>query len=80
VCRWEDDVKIDLEEMECEIVEEIDLAYDMDKWQGFCEQADEHQYDINVGTFLTMWVTIFFLRKTVCHKVSEVSFSRRFKF
>jgi len=31
-CRWEDDIKMDLQEVECGSVGWIDLAQDRDRW------------------------------------------------
>ena len=33
-CRWEDNIKMDLQEVGCECMDWIDLAQDRDKWRG----------------------------------------------
>jgi len=33
-CRWEDDIKMDLQEVGCGGIEWIELAQDRDKWQA----------------------------------------------
>jgi hypothetical protein len=34
-CRWEDNIKIDIQEVRCEYIEWIDLAQDRDRWRAF---------------------------------------------
>jgi len=34
--RWEDDIKIDLQEVGCGVMNWIELAQDRDRWQGTC--------------------------------------------
>ena len=33
-CRWEDNIKLDLQDVECGGVDWIDLAQDRDRWRG----------------------------------------------
>ena len=33
-CRWEDNIKMDLQEMECGGMDWIELAQDMDRWRA----------------------------------------------
>jgi hypothetical protein len=33
-CRWEDNIKVDLQEVVCESMEWIDLAKDRDRWRA----------------------------------------------
>jgi hypothetical protein len=33
-CRWEDNIKMDLQEVGCGFFDHIDLAQDRDKWQA----------------------------------------------
>ena len=33
-CRWEDNIKIDLQEVGCEGMDWIELAHDRDKWRA----------------------------------------------
>ena len=33
-CRWEDNIKIDLQEVECGDMNWIELAQDRDRWRG----------------------------------------------
>ena len=35
--RWEDNIKIDLQEVGCEGMDWIELAQDRDRWGGTCE-------------------------------------------
>jgi len=34
MCRWEDNIKMDLYEVECEDMDWIDLAQDRDRWRA----------------------------------------------
>jgi hypothetical protein len=34
-CRWEDNVKVDLQEVRCGCVDWIELAQDKDRWRAF---------------------------------------------
>jgi len=33
-CRWEDNIKVDLQEVECGVMDWIDVAQDRDRWQA----------------------------------------------
>ena len=33
-CRWEDNIKMDLQEVGCEVMDWIELAQDMDRWRA----------------------------------------------
>ena len=39
--RWEDNIKMDLQEVGCGVMDWIDLAQDMDKVAGTCECGNE---------------------------------------
>ena len=34
-CRWEDNIKIDLQKVECGGIDWIELVQDMDRWRAF---------------------------------------------
>jgi 3-oxoacyl-ACP reductase-like protein len=36
-CRWEDNIKMDLQEVGCEGMDWIDLAQDSDRWQALAD-------------------------------------------
>jgi hypothetical protein len=50
--RWEDNIKMDLQEVGCEGMDWIDLAQDRDRW-GTCGYGNELWGSIKAGNFLT---------------------------
>ena len=50
--RWEDNIKMDLQEVECGGMDWINLAQDRDRWWGACECDNELLGSIKCGKFL----------------------------
>ena len=50
--RWEDNIKMDLQEVECRVMDRIELAQDKDKVAGTCECGNELSGSIKCGEFL----------------------------
>jgi hypothetical protein len=50
--RWEDNIKMDLQEVGWEGVDWIDMAQDSDRWRAFFECGNEHLESIKRGEFL----------------------------
>ena len=50
--RWEDNIKIDLQELGCGGMDCIELAQDRDRWRGSCEFGNESSGSIKCGEFL----------------------------
>jgi len=51
--RWEDNIKIDLQEVGCGGMDWIELAQDRDRWGGgTCECSNELSGSIKLGKFL----------------------------
>jgi hypothetical protein len=50
--RWEDNIKMDLQEVGCEGVDWIELAQGRDRWQA-CVNGNEPSGSINAGSSLT---------------------------
>ena len=50
--RWEDNIKMDLQEVGCEGVELIELAQDRDRWRALVNGYNEPSGSIKCGEFL----------------------------
>ena len=50
--RWDDNIKIDLQETACGLTDWIELAQDRDRCEGTCECGNEHSGSIICGEFL----------------------------
>jgi hypothetical protein len=51
--RWEDNIKIDIQEMGCEGMEWIDLAKDKYRWRALVNVVMNLRVPLNAGNFLT---------------------------
>jgi hypothetical protein len=51
--RWEDNIKMDLQEVECGGVDWIELAKDRDSWRKLVSAVMNLRFPGNVGKFLT---------------------------
>jgi hypothetical protein len=72
--RWEDNVKIDLQEVGCG--EWIGLAQDRDRWLALVNAAMNHPVPLNAGNFLTGCKPVSSSRRTVLCGVSNVKAQR----
>jgi hypothetical protein len=52
MCRWEDNIKMDLQEVGCGGMDWFDLAQDRDRWRGTCECGNGPSGSIIFGAFL----------------------------
>jgi hypothetical protein len=52
-CRWEDNIKVDLQEVRCRAMNLIDLAEDRDRWRALVNAVMNLQIPLNAGNFLT---------------------------
>ena len=43
-CRWKDNIRIDLQEMGCEIMDWIDLAQNRDRWRALVSAVMELRF------------------------------------
>ena len=50
--RWEDNIKMDLEEVGSGCGDWVELAQDRDRWRGACEYGNELSGSLNAGNFL----------------------------
>ena len=51
--RWEDNIKMDLQEVGCRGMDWIKLAQDRDRWWGVANAVMNLRVPYNVGNFLT---------------------------
>jgi len=50
--RWEDNIKMDLQEVECVSMDRIDMAQDRDRWQALVNAVMNLRGSIKCGEFL----------------------------
>jgi hypothetical protein len=61
--RWEDDIKMDLQEVGGSCGDWMELAQEWDRWRAPCEYDEEPSGSKNVGNFLTSCRTSSLLKK-----------------
>jgi len=69
--RWEDSIKMDLQEVGCGGVDWIELAQDRDRWRALMNAAMNLRVPQNEGNFLTSCKPVSFSRRTLLYGVSE---------
>jgi hypothetical protein len=69
-CRWEDNIKMDLQEVGCGGMGWIELAQDRDRWPALVNVVMNLQVPYNAGNFLTCCKPVSFSRRVLLHGVS----------
>jgi len=67
--RWEDNVKMEPQEMECGGIDRIDVAQDRVRWRVLVNAVMNLRVLQNAENFLTSCKSISFSRRTVLHGV-----------
>jgi hypothetical protein len=47
-CRWEDNIRMDLQEVGCGVMDWIDMDQDRDRWRALTESKKENWYSVAV--------------------------------
>jgi hypothetical protein len=70
--RWEDNIRMDLQEVGCGCVDWIGLAQDRDRWRALVSAVMNLRVPQNAGNFLTNCKPVGFSRSNLLHGVSEL--------
>jgi hypothetical protein len=70
-CRWEDNIKIDLQEVGYWVMEWIELAQDRDRWRACVNEVMNIPVPENAGNFLTSFKPVSLSRRTLLHGVNK---------
>jgi len=69
--RWEDNIKMDLQEVGCRSMDWIELAEDRDRWRALVNAVMNLRVPYNAGNFLTICKPVSFSRRTLHDGVSK---------
>ena len=70
-CRWEDNIKMDFQEVGCGDMDWIGVVQDRDRWGALVNAAMNLRVPQKAGNFLTGWKLVSFSRRTVLHGVNK---------
>jgi hypothetical protein len=67
--RWDDNIKTDLQQVGCWVLDLIDVAQDSDRWRALVRALMDLRAPYNAGNFLISWKPVRFSRRTLLHAV-----------
>jgi hypothetical protein len=68
---WEDNIRMDFQDVRCGIMDWIGLAQDRDRWRALVNAVTNIRVQYNAGNFLTSHKPVSFSRRTVLHGVRK---------
>ena len=76
-CRWEDNIKMDLQEVGCGVMDWVELTRNRDRWWAFANAVTNVRVPQNSGNFLTSCNPARFSRRTLLHGGSKYHVATR---
>ena len=69
--RWEDNIKMDLQQVGCGVVDWIELAQDRDRWRALLTVVMNLRFPLSARNFLISLEQVSFSKRTLLHEVNK---------